>query len=59
MPLVRVFQIALKGGGRKSPLRVRGNGIFYQMMGNRGGGNLTLQTFFKAKNNILQMLNIS
>ena len=29
-------------------------GFFYQVKGTRGGGILTIQTFFKAKNSFLE-----
>ena len=55
----RVFQIAvLSGGGVNSPQwresEICGGGFFYQVVRTWGGVILTIQTFLKAKNSILQ-----
>ena len=60
----KVFQVTLKGQG-KSPILVggreilvRGQGFFHQVVKICCGVILSIQTFFKAKSNILLILNI-
>ena len=58
----RVFQIAFRGGRDSLQLgdgRFCLGGIFHWVARTRGGVILTIWTFFKAKNNILKLININ
>ena len=54
----RICQKALRGGGEWNPPKILLGGLFYWLVEFWGEVYLTIRTFFKAKNTILQILNI-